>query len=516
MKENVNKNMRRKILIAVLTCVLALGMLGGCARGTGGTAETGSASEGKDTLVVIGVMRTESLDPAAGPLMDQSVSHAIFDTLVALGPDGEIIPMLAESWTEAADGMSMDFKLREDVSFHNGDALSADDVVFTFETLLANPTMAALAQYITAYEKVDDYTVRIHRAAPYTKLLEIVALYSPVMPKGYYSADPAAFAAAPVGTGAYRFVSKESDDSIKLEAFDGYYGDKPAFRLAVIKAPLEPASSVIALETGEADLVTFLPAAQALVVSANSALTLVTEEDAWSNMMVIQMGEPLKSDENLRKAIFHGISRENAITLGNEGNGTVSTDLFASRIMGDSAGAVTFTGYDEALAKDYLSKSGYQGEEITLTIYANPSLAVSIQSDLAQIGISVTIEQLDVNAYTTKLLGGEMQLTFAETGTLMLSSADALLPFTQALPPFGPNMAPNAGFDALMAQVMTTTDASARKGLVEEAMQVMIDTGNVIPLYNMGMSYAYGPAVSYDYPISSAANIYYLAKVKSA
>jgi hypothetical protein len=67
MKENVNKNMRRKILLAVLICVLALGMLGGCAQDTGGTAETGGASEGKDTLVVIGVMRTESLDPRRGP-----------------------------------------------------------------------------------------------------------------------------------------------------------------------------------------------------------------------------------------------------------------------------------------------------------------------------------------------------------------------------------------------------------------------------------------------------------------
>lgn len=499
----------KRLLAFVLTLACALTLLSGCGQNT---ASGGDA----DTFTFLSWIKSESFDPTSGVTFDKSVTHALYDTLVAFGPDGEIEPMLAERWEESEDGMAVTFYLRQDVTFHNGDPLTADDVIYTFDTMLAQPMQYALLNYIGGYEKVDDYTVRFQKTAPYSKLMNVMAESSTILPKDYHSADPEKFDDAPVGCGPYKFVSQEADDSVRLTAYEGYYGDAPGFANVVVKMPLEPASAVIALETGDVDLTSNLPTSQALLVESNDKLTLVTEE-SWSTQILLLMQEPLKSDVNLRKAIFHGISRENAIKLGNEGVGTPSEDLFALRIMGDYAGIVEdFVGYDETLAREYLEASDYTGETLKLTINANAPIAESIQADLAKIGINVELEQLDTNSWATKLRGGELQMTLGAMGTDMLAAEDIMEFFTSDDPNYGVFMANNEQFDQLLSQMPSETDAEARRELVAQAMEILYDMANIVPLYDTTFNYSCGPRVTYDYPVSAPTYVYYLAKVMPA
>ena len=498
--------MMKRILALALVLACALSLFAGC-------GQNGASGEDKDTFTFLSWIKSESFDPTSGATTDKSVLHALYDTLMAFGPEGDIVPMLAERWEESEDGMEVTFYLRKDVTFHNGDPLTADDVVYTFDTMLAEPMFYFLGDYISSYEKVDDYTICFHKATPYAKLMNVMAESSYILPKGYHSADPEAFEDAPVGCGPYQFVSQEADESVRLTANENYYGDEPGFVNVVVKPPLEPASVVIALETGEVDMTSSLPATQAALIESNDQLTLVTEE-SWSTQMVLLMQEPLKSDANLRKAIFHGISRENAIKLGNEGVGTPSVNLLSLRILGDYAGILeNFVGYDEALAKEYLEASDYSGETLKLTIKGDVPIAQSIQADLSKIGISIELEQLDINSYFAKLQGGELQLVLGALGTDMLATEDFIEMFAADDPTYGCHMAVNEQLDQIVEQMPEEVDAAARWELVAQAMEIQYDMANAVPLYDTTFNYTYGSRVTYDYPVSAPTYVYYLAKV---
>lgn len=502
------KQMKKTFSLALVVLAM-LGLLSGCNQNGSGTTK-------KDTITFISFMRNENFDPVSGQSIEKTAMHSIFDTLVAFAPDGSIVPMLAESWEESEDGLSITFKLRQNVKFHNGDTFTADDVIYTFDNMFTQPYYYTVASEFGGYEKIDDYTVQIDKAAPYSKMLELLAEYSYIVPKEYHSKNPANFTNAPVGAGPYEFVSLGEDDSVTLKAFEDYYGDAPGFKNAVIKAPLEPANMVIALETGEADMLSALPTAQASLVEANDELTLVTES-GWSCNTVLLMQEPFKSDSNLRKAIFHGVNRENAIMLGNEGIGTPSVDMLAERIMGEYSGTIkNFTGYDEALAKEYLAKSNYNNEELVLTIYGNAPLAESIQSDLNSIGLNIKIEQLDRNSWSTKLRGGEIQMTIVELGGDTLAPASMMSFFSTANQNYGCHMASNDEFEQLLSDMPAMRNKSELDAATTRMFEIAYDMANIVPLFDASFNYSYGSDVIYDCPVSAPTYVFYLARVMPA
>lgn len=494
-------------LFLALCCLL--GLLTGCSNGSG--------AGDKDTLTFLSWVRAETFDSSVGGSMDKSIMLALHSTLVALDGDGGIIPMLAESWEESEDNMFVTFKLRQDVKFHNGDPLTADDVIYSFDILYANTRSYTMQENIPTYEKIDDYTIRLGKVAPYAKIYEILAEQGYIYPKNYHSQDPEGYNNAPVGCGPYKFVSREADDSVRLEAFEDYFGDAPGFKNVIVKTPLEPASAVIALETGEVDLISHLPPTQAALVENNDKLTLVTTESSWSTHMLLLMGDPLYTDENLRKAIFHGVNPENAIKLSNEGIGSPAENLFAVRLMGDYAGTVeNFVGYDPDLAKEYLEKSDYNGEEMVLSIMSNPALAESIQSDLKSLGINVSIEQLESSSWSTKMNKGEIQITEIELGTNAMSVQDFLSILSSSMPTYGENMAPSQEFDELVASLPTITDNDEQRAATIQALNILYDRTVTVPIYDSTFNYSYGPDVEYDCEVSASTYNFYLARVMPA
>lgn len=495
----------KKILALVLSLALMATVLAGC-----GSQQSGAE---KDTMTFItGGQVSENFDPILGLAVDYTVAHALFSTLVNYGGNGEIVPNVAESWVESDDGTSVTFKLREDVTFHDGTPLTADDVVYSINTSLSSDLFSWIGtDTIKSIEKVGDYSVRIDKIAPYVKLYENLVEWCFIVPSAYHSADTAAFDNAPIGCGPYKFVSKGADNSVVLEAYDKYFGDAPGFKNVVVKAPLEPANVVIALETGEADMAANLPTAQAALVEANSDLTLVSPDVVWRTNMLLMEGSLLNNDENLRKAIFHGISRDNAIMLGNEGVGKPSTEMFADFVVGDYAGSIAnFVGYDEALAKDYLSKSNYNGEEITLTINGNSALAESILSDLGKLGIKIAINQLDTNDYYAKMYDGSLQLILTEMGSDVDSLLSQLNTYTSGNAYYGTFMAASDKYDQLVSSAMAEADSAKREDLTKQAYQELYERAIMVPLYNTTPNYSYGAHVTYDHPISAAASYFYL------
>ena len=233
----------KKIVVLSLVAIFMITAFAGCGSPAAEVQE-------KDTLTVVANIRAESLDPASGKVGDHTVYHALYDSLVKYGPEGTVLPALAESWEVSDDGLTYTFKLREGVIFHDGSAFNADDVIYTFNTYKDIPLFIRFFMepaLFVSWEKVDDYTVKFTTSLAYTKFLQTMALMGQILPEERAD-DPTAFESSPIGTGAYKFVALESDGTVKMEAFEDYYLGKPVYKEAVVRSPMDPSTAVVALQ----------------------------------------------------------------------------------------------------------------------------------------------------------------------------------------------------------------------------------------------------------------------------
>lgn len=495
--------MKKKLAI-LLVIAFVISMFTGC----GGNANNESDGAVKDTITFASYQAPDNLDPMYSVWGEKTTLHAIYDCLVKFDADGKIAPALAESWTLSDDQMSYTFKLREGVTFHDGSPFSADDVIFSLDKAVESAMNGGILAFIGSWEKVDDYTVRVYKPNSYSQLLETLAEISFIVPQETYNAET--FPTNPIGTGAYKFVSKAEDDSVTLVANENYFLGEPAFKNAIVKAPLESSASVIALETGEVDMLAYISVDQLPLIEKNESLTYTTT-DTWGMNIIMMMGDPLKDDINLRKAIFHGISTQNAIDVANNGVGTPAENLFSTRILGDLAGKVEMETYNEELAKDYLAKSSYNGEPITFSITPDVvAMAQSIQADLHKIGIELEIEQLDGNDWTTKLINSEIQMTIGAFGVDIQSAEDVLNSFSQYSYAYGAVMGRTEGFDVAYDKVIATEDEATRDGHIVECLQELYNGATLVPLYEATATFAYNTSIGNTAAASGATNIFYI------
>lgn len=476
------------------------------------------AAPAKDTLTVMATYKADTLDPAAGKMGDRAIWNAIFNTLLKYDDNGAVTAGLAEKWERSADGLTYTLSLRQDAKFHDGTPVMADDVIYTFDTIMKLPMYQQFLQTFAKWEKVDDHTVKITATTPSAMVPETLALMSFIVPKAAHSADPAAFEAKPIGSGPYKFVSRGADGTVTLEANADYFGGAPAFPKAVIKPPIEPSTAVVALENGEVDLVPNIPPAQLPIIEANDKLELV-QVPGWGFYALAMMGPAMKDDLNLRKAIYHGIDRQKLVDVAMEGVGQAATDVFNAKVLSEAAGTVkNFKGYDEALAKEYLAKSNYKASTpLSLTIMANEAaMAQSIQDDLKKIGITVEIDQLDVNAWSDKILKGQAAMTLLQFGGVGSDMA-ALLPwFSNTFPYLGKDMYSTPEYEDLVVKIKAEPDPAKRVGMIKQAVQLQFDFANVVSLFDTVTNFAHRRTVTGIPAISAATGVFYVGDYKPA
>ncbi len=419
---------------------------------------------------------------------------------------------MAESWVDEEDGKTITFTLSQNVTFHDGTPLTADDIIFSLDTLTAVPINSWMLSYIASWEKIDDYTFTMVKATPYSKMLNIIAERLYIIPEEVYTADPGAFAENPIGTGAYKFVSQEEDKSVVLVANEDYFLGAPEITNATVKPPIDASAAVIALESGEADIIFGIPTMQKPIITDNEGLAIV-ESPGWAMNMLVLMGDNV-ADVNLRTAIKHAINPENAVLVANEGIGVPASELFAEKVMGNVAGTVEYEGYNPDKAAEYLAQSNYSDAvDLMITVDASgAAMAQSIQSDLQKVGITITIEQLETNALYGKLMNSELDMAILPMGTHMNGIEEMLA--VPIMPPFNAGMYPSEERVALIEKFMGEANPEARMAIVQDALKLTIDEADMIPIFEPVFNFAHTVELTNISPVSAATNVYYLGEVK--
>src|SRR6058998_1698647 len=225
-------------------------------------------------------------DPSTAPpqFTPFGILYALHDALVRPLPGQKMGPSLAESWTESSDGLSYEFRLRRGLKFHNGDAVTAEDVKFSFERY-KGAGARELSARVRQVNIVDPLTVRFVLKEPWPDFMTFYGTTATaagiVVPKKYLTqVGDDGFRKQPIGAGPYRFVSHTPGVEVVLEANPGYWRRVPTVKRLVMKSVPEGTTRVAMLKKGEADMSYVLDGPEAEDVKRDPRLTLVATRHA--------------------------------------------------------------------------------------------------------------------------------------------------------------------------------------------------------------------------------------------
>src|SRR5499426_1662078 len=228
-------------------------------------------------------------DPATAPpqITPFGILYALHDALVRPLPGKKMGNSLAESWAESPDGLTYEFKLRHGLKFHNGDAVTADDVKFSFERY-KGAGAKELNLRVRQVEIIDPLTVRFVLKEPWPDFMTFYGTTATaagiVVPKKYLTAaGDDGFKQQPVGAGPYKFVSHTPGVEVVLEADPGYWRRVPSVRRLVLKSVPEGTTRAAVLRTGEADIAFALDGPDAETVRRDPRVQIVASRHASIN-----------------------------------------------------------------------------------------------------------------------------------------------------------------------------------------------------------------------------------------
>lgn len=397
----------KKLFCLFLALIMVLSMVA-CGAKEPAAEETASnepaAEETKRDDIVLNVW-TEPTTLCGGLAASSYVnhlSHQIFEPLVKVNDDGSFSPCLAESYEFTNENKSIVFTLRDDVYFHNGEKMTAEDVAFSYNTIIAAGFASVSTTAMADMVVLNDNQVQLNFKYEYgPAVLVCTADYMTIFPKAYYESDPEGFGRNPIGTGPYKFVEWNTGVDIKLTRYDEYWGEAPAIKDVTFRILTDDSAATLALENGELDVHVTLPQADISRVQSNPDLQY---NETLGTTVVRLMFNPngMFADENLRLAIAHAIDKESVLLGAIDGCGKVVNNIYApncSFFDPDYAGP----SYDPEKAKQLLAEAGYpDGFELTVRCSSNVNyykpLEV-IQAQLTAVGINLKIEKLESSAW---------------------------------------------------------------------------------------------------------------------
>jgi peptide/nickel transport system substrate-binding protein len=347
-----------------------------------------------DRRLVVGVQGLPAhMDPyRAGGNVGTRTAYSLFDHLIERdfmegntpGAGAGRRPMLAESW-EYLDDLTLEFSLREDVTFHNGDHMTAEDVKFTFDRMIVDtpPELVGAREFVSTVEHVeivDDYTVRFITGEPDPVLENRLCSWNTwIFPQRYYEeVGMEGFEQDPIGTGPYRFVSMVQDDQLVMEAFEDYFMGPPAAAELEFRVIPETAARVAAIASGEVDIITNVPPDQVDTLESADDVSVSTIPLANCHVLVYNTFHPHIEDKRIRQAMNLAIDRELLVeTLW--GGRAVMMRSHQFEEYGDMFNEERpYTPYDPDRARELLEEAGYDGEEI---IYRNRNNYYTMEVD---------------------------------------------------------------------------------------------------------------------------------------
>ena len=469
--------MKKRLTAFLLAALMCTGL---CACGSkaespsqSATAPPASSTESANkaaNAVTVGIAQDldNSLDPhkavAAGT---KEVMFNVFEGLVKPTSNGDLIPAVASNYTVSEDHLTYTFILREGVKFHNGDAVTAEDVVYSLKRVAA-PTETGVVQVealsiMADVVAVDEKTVAITLTEPSNEFISYLTVA--ILPADYTEQDT-----KPVGTGPFTFASRSAQENIILEKFEEYWGQKAYLDQVTFRIIENAEGLLMGLQSGAIDICSHLTTTQVSQLS-DSEFSI-----AQGNMNLVQamyLNNAVAPFDNVlvRQALCHAIDRQMILDLAFDGYGTlIGSSMYPAfgKYFDDTL--TNHYAYDVDAAKALLAQAGYPGGfDMTITVPSNyqPHMdtAEVVVEQLKAIGVNAVIQPVEWETWVSEAyVGRNFQATLVGVDASTMTARALLERFTSTYSKNFINYN-NAEYDALFAQAQACYDDAEQTAL---------------------------------------------------
>ena len=499
----------KKMLSLLLAACLLFALAGGC--GGGGDTQQPSGDDGtqgepsqsgavhRDTVTVAVDKEPKTLIPyGSNDTGTSPVTSLIYDTLIRFNENMEIEPCIATEW-EQIDDTHFRFKLRDDVYFHNGDKLTAEDVLYTFQQNSVAPATARTIGPIDpeACTAEDETTFVLVLTEPYAPLMHTLALdIAGIVNKKAMEADPDGYAENPIGTGPFVFKSWTMGDSIQLEANGEWWGGDINFDNLILRYIPEATTRAVEVETGGVDIAK-ITASDASEMQDNPNVNLITTPILNVSYLSYNCSKEPFNNVKVRQAISCAIDADTIVKntlfgLGERSYSSIAPDVWGYYNAGEPYG------YDVERAKTLLAEAGYpDGFTTTLLSNGGQTTAEMIQAYLAEIGITVELNVVDFANWLDALLAGRQDMYLGGWTTPSADAAEGISVFHSANFGSGGNRSfySNPEIDPLIEQAERELDETKRAELYKQIQEMLAEEAVYVHT-NVGQMYvATNPSV---------------------
>ena len=508
--------MKKKFLALAFLMTLLGTVLSGCGDGSAAAAQE-SRADTNELVVGIAQDLDDSLDPhktvKAGT---REVMFNVFEGLMKPTSDGDLTPAVAESYTVSDDRLTYTFTLREGVKFHNGDVVTAEDVVYSIQRCAA-ATETGIVQVeafsvIQSMETPDERTVSITIAEPSNEFISY--LTTAILPADYDQQDT-----APVGTGPFKFVSRTAQDAVVLEKFDEYWGTPAQLDKVTLKIMENADSMMMSLQSGAIDLCAHLTTTQVAQLKEDFNVA----EGTMNLVQAMYLNNAVKpfDDVRVRQALCDAVDKQEIIDLAFDGYGSpIGSSMYPAfgKYFDDSL--TNYYTKDVEKAKALLAEAGYpDGFDMTITVPSNykPHMdtAEVLVQQLAQIGVNAAIEPIEWESWVSDVYAGrQFQSTVVGVDASTMTARALLERFTSD---YGKNFINynNADYDALFRQTLTAYEDGEQTAIYKQMLRNLTENAANVYIQDLADLVAVRKGVEgvtfYPIYVLDLANLHYTA-----
>jgi len=456
---------------------------GGGSTSTGAETSTGTPKRGGTLRFGSqGASATDSPE-AQNPIVNPDFARLfqMYSPLVAIDQNFKLAYGLAEEITPNPKATEWTFRLKDGLEFHDGKSVTAKDVLYSFQRIVAKKFSGALLLQPLDLENakvLDERTLRIPTHSPYSTLVQAIASspYFTVVPVGY---DPK----NPIGTGPFKLVSFTPGQESVVERFPNYWETgKPYLDRIITTEYTSEDAQINALQSGAIDYTDYLSGASVNTLKG-AGMEVVVQTSGGYCSVTLRVDQAPFDDVRVRQAVKLLMDREQMNKVVYQGLGKVGNDVFG---LGDplSDTSIPQRPHDPEQARALLKAAGREGASVTLVTapiaQGSVALAQVLEQNAKAAGMNVKLQQLSVSNWVTNYLKWTFSQDFSYSGYYMgnvplLTSKDA---------PFNETKFSDPKYNQLYAQALATTDEVKQKQIVSEMQHIDYDKGGLlIPVF---------------------------------
>lgn len=506
---------KHKWTSALLTLLIAMVVLTACGGGNGGGSAAapdaakgnGTAAEtGGKTLTIANATDIESFDPHNNNnTSSEAVLVNVFDYLLKNDGGADKVPGLATSW-EQVDDTTWRFKLREGVTFHNGDPFTGEDVKFTIERVAKDSTLKQHSYFknIAEVKVVDEHTVDIVTDGPDPLLLNRLSkMGAGILPAKYIQENGMeVFLKQPVGTGPYKFSKWLKDDRVELVKNDSYFGGQPKWDTVVFRVIPEASTRVSELLAGGVDIISGVPSTDISRIESTDGKKIVkTPTQRVLQLILRHTAGTVAADPKVREAIDLAIDKQGIVDSIAGGAGIVTRTSVTPGNFGADPSLYKQTLYDQEKAKQLLKEAGYSdgGPELTLSVSSQyKEQAEVVAAMLDQTGFKINLDVLEPSAFSERYSSKSFKEIF------MIGIGNSLFDASNNYNRYlleeakGETDYNNPEVEKLLQSALVNMDPAAREKEYRQVQQILAEERPAVYLYQMEGVYGTDARVNFQ------------------